>query len=189
MIDTGLIVANREWLMGLEMLYIIGPFSLQAEYGWNWIDHAFGFAPAGFTLNPALKTPQNYVFNGGYVQLAYTITGENRLYDKVGGTLDRTYLRPFTNAWLVRDENGNLNWGLGAWEIAARYSYTSLNDGTGLNRIQGGVMNGFTAGLNWYLNTNVKFQFDYVFNQRSAVPIGTIPGSTQGFGTRVQLSF
>jgi hypothetical protein len=31
--------------------------------------------------------------------------------------------------------------------------------------------------------------FDYVYNQRSDVPIGTIPGATQGFGMRVQLSF
>jgi phosphate-selective porin OprO/OprP len=189
MVDTGVIVANRQWLTGLELLYVAGPFSVQGEWGWNWIDHAFGFNPTGFTLAPALKTPQNYVFNGGYVQVAYSLTGENRLYDKALGTLDRTYLRPFSNAWLVRDEYGNLNWGIGAWELAARWSYISLNDGVGLNRIQGGVMNGFTAGLNWYINTNIKFQFDYVLDQRSAMPLGAFPGTTQGFGTRVQLSF
>jgi phosphate-selective porin OprO/OprP len=191
MIDTGAIAARRQWLMGMELLYIMGPFSLQGEYGFNWIDHAIGIAPTGFTLNPPLSGPKNFFFSGGYVQLAYTLTGENRAYDRAIGTLDRFYFRPgpFSNAWLVRDENGYLNWSLGAWEIAARYSYTNLNDGTGLNRIQGGVMNGWTVGLNWYLNPNIKFQFDYVYDQRSAVPIGTIPGSTQGFGTRVQLSF
>ena len=31
------------------------------------------------------------MFNGGYVQLAYTLTGENRAYDKRGGTLARYY--------------------------------------------------------------------------------------------------
>jgi phosphate-selective porin OprO/OprP len=191
MVDTGQIAASRQWLMGMELLYILGPFSVQAEYGFNWIDHAIGIAPVGFTLNPMLTSPQNYFFSGGYVQLAYTLTGENRAYDRAIGTLARDYFRggPFTNAWLVRDENGNLNWGIGAWEVAARYSYINLNDGSGLNRIQGGVMNGWTLGLNWYLNSNVKFQFDWVYDQRSAVPVGTFPGATQGFGTRVQLSF
>ena len=42
-------------------------------------------------LNPALTPPQNYMFNGGYVQVAYTLTGENRAYDKRIGTLAREY--------------------------------------------------------------------------------------------------
>ena len=33
--------------MGLEALYIRGPFSFQAEYGWNWIDNAVGIAATG----------------------------------------------------------------------------------------------------------------------------------------------
>jgi phosphate-selective porin OprO and OprP len=89
----------------------------------------------------------------------------------------------------VRDENGYLNWGWGAWEIAARYSYLDLNDGTGLNRIQGGRMDGFSLALNWYLNTNLTCMFDWVYDHREAVPVGTTPGYTSGFGTRVQLSF
>jgi phosphate-selective porin OprO/OprP len=191
MVDTGAIAASRQWLMGLELLYIAGPLSLQAEYGFNWIDNAIGIAPTGFTLNPKITPPQNYFFNGGYVQLAYTLTGENRAYDRAIGTLARTYFNggPFSNAWLLWDREGGLNWSVGAWEIAARYSYINLNDGTGLNRIQGGVMNGWTLGLNWYVNSNIKFQFDWVYDQRSAVPVGTIPGYTSGFGTRVQLSF
>jgi phosphate-selective porin OprO/OprP len=88
----------------------------------------------------------------------------------------------------VRDENGNLSWGWGAWELAGRFSYIDLNDGT-LNRIQGGVMEGFTLGLNWYLNTNLRCLFDWVYDHRDDVPTGTIPGWTSGFGMRVQLSF
>src|SRR5262249_46119336 len=185
MIDTGSIVADRQWLLGLEMLYVLGPFSLQGEYGWNFVDNAVGFAPAGLTLNPKLATPQNYVFSGGYIQLAYTLTGENRAYDKRLGRLDTYYFGrrgPISNAWFVRDEDGRLNWSLGAWEIAARYSYTNLNDGDGLNTIAGGRMNGFTAGLNWYLNTNMKFQFDWVYNQREGLALGSFPGWTSGYG-------
>jgi phosphate-selective porin OprO/OprP len=191
MVDTGLIAAHDQFLLGLEYCYVRGPFSIQAEYGWTWLDRAFGVAPTGFTLNPAIVPSQTYAFSGGYVQLAYTLTGESRAYDRAHGTLARPYFNggPFTPAWLVRDENGYLNWGWGAWEIAARYSYLDLNDGTGLNRIQGGRMEGFSLGLNWYLNTNLTCMFDWVYDHREAVPVGTTAGYTSGFGTRVQLSF
>src|SRR5262249_47255157 len=104
----------------------------------------------------------------------------------------------FTNAWFTWDEDRrHLNWGWGAWELAARYSYTDLNDGTGLQRVEGGIMHGFTAGLNWYLNNALKLQFEYVWDQRSDVPAdakntiagSTIPGFIGGFGMRMQLSF
>lgn len=192
MLDTGPIAAENDFLMGLEFLYVRGPFSVQAEYGWNFLDGAYGVAPSGFMLNPAIIPRSNYAFNGGYVQLAYTLTGEARGYDRKIGTISREYFSApgvLTNAWLVRGEDGRLNWGWGAWEIAARYSYVNLNDGTGATRIQGGVMDGFTVGLNWYLNNNVKFQFDWVYDHRYDVPEGTFSGYTQGFGTRVQLSF
>jgi phosphate-selective porin OprO and OprP len=191
MIDTGLIAAENDWILGLEFLYVRGPFSLQAEYGWNFLQGAFGVAPAGFTLNPAIVPAQNYTFDGGYVQLAYTLTGESRAYDRARGTLAREYFRtgPFTNAWFVRDENGRLNWGLGAWEVAARYSYTNLNSGSGTTRIQGGIMDGLSLALNWYLNTNLSVMFDWVYNHRYDVPPGTFPGETTGYGMRVQLTF
>jgi phosphate-selective porin OprO/OprP len=191
MIDTGQIAAHDDYLLGLELCYVRGPFSVQAEYGWNWLSRAFGVAPAGFALNPAIVPESDYVFNGGYIQLAYTLTGESRVYDRARGTLARPYFNggPFTPAWLVRDENGNLSWGWGAWEIAGRYSYVNLNDGTGLNRIQGGIMQGFSLGLNWYLNTNLTCMFDWVYNKRDDVPPRTVEGFTSGFGARVQLSF
>ena len=65
----------------------------------------------------------------------------------------------------------------------------NLNDGTEANRIQGGVLNGVTVGLNWYLNSNLKVQFDWAYDQRSQCPAGTAEGYTSGFGTRVQFQF
>ena len=47
---------------------------------------------------------------------------------------------------------------LTAWELAARYSYLSLN-GPG---VQGGRLNDVTLGINWYLNTYLKFQLNYI---------------------------
>ena len=66
----------------------------------------------------------------------------------------------------MRDEDGDLIWGRGAWEIAARYSYVDLNSGSGADRIQGGIMDGVTVGLNWYLNTNLTVNFDWVYDNR-----------------------
>jgi phosphate-selective porin OprO and OprP len=192
MIDTGVIASDSDWLMGLEALYIRGPFSFQAEYGWNWVDNAVGINPSPTGLHPALIPAQNYMFNGGYVQLAYTLTGENRGYSTTGGGLAREYFGkagPYEPAFVVRDCNGNLIWGRGAWEIAARYSYVDLNSGNGGDRIQGGIMNGVSLGLNWYLNTNLTANFDWVYNNRYDVPDGTIAGYTSGFGARVQFQF
>jgi phosphate-selective porin OprO/OprP len=192
MIDTGLIAAQNDFICGTELFYVLGPLSVQGEYGWNWLNGAFGVAPTGFTLNPKISPTSDYMFQGGYLQLAYTLTGENRSYDRRLGRLDSTYFGkqgPLTNAWCVEDENGHFNWGLGAWEIAARYSFVDLNSGFGLNRIQGGAMDGLSVGLNWYFNNNFKLQFDYVYNHRFDVPVGTNPGDTTGYGMRAQFQY
>jgi phosphate-selective porin OprO/OprP len=197
LIDTGVAVCNNEWLLGLEYCTVWGPFSVQAEYGFNWLEDVQGFNPKNGAavpgnLVPALKTPLNYFFSGGYVQLAYTLTGENRAYDKRLGRLNTYYFNrqgPFNNAWFVRDDEGHYCFNWGAWEIAGRYTYVNLNDGEGINRVQGGVFDGFTVGLNWYLNDNLKFQFDYVYNQRSDLPPGVVEGSVRGLGMRMQFMY
>jgi len=136
--------------------------------------------------------PQDYVFNGGYLQVAYTLTGENRAYDRRMGTLAREYYGksgPFSNAFLIRDDDGHVHCGWGAWEIAARYSYVNLNDGTGLNRIQGGVLNGFTLGVNWYANANFNLMCDWVYNTRDDLAPGSFTGFVSGLGIEAQLQF
>jgi phosphate-selective porin OprO/OprP len=199
LVDTGVLASDNEYLMGLEALYIRGPFSLQAEYGWNWVNNVVGVVQnstsTGFV---PFAAAQNYMFNGGYIQLAYTLTGENRAYDKRGGTLAREYFSkkgPSSNAWVVRDGDGCLDCSWGAWEIAARFSYVDLTSGVGLNRIQGGIMDGITLGLNWYLNNNLNVMFDWAYDNRYDVPTGTpsfastVPGYTSGFGAMVQFQF
>jgi phosphate-selective porin len=192
MIDTGAIAINNDWLMGLEFLYILGPLSLQAEYGWNWMEDASGVAPAGLVFNPKIAPIRNFCFSGGYVQLAYTLTGENRAYDRRLGRLDTYYFGrqgPYNGAWFVRDHDGNINYSFGAWEVAARYGYVDLNSGTGTQTIQGGQYDTWTLGLNWYLNTNLKFQFDYIYDQRHDLPAGVTPGYVQGLGIRMQFMY
>jgi phosphate-selective porin OprO/OprP len=201
LLATGSMASNTDYLMGLEFLGIRGPLSLQAEYGWNFVDDVVGIGSA-----PAARfaTAQNYVFNGGYVQLAYTLTGENRAYDKRIGTLAREYFGkngPTSKFFFVRDENGNLISSWGAWEVAIRYSHTDLNDGTNeganLYRIQGGEMDGLTLALNWYMSTNMNLMLDWAYDNRYDLPTQSpttvlntsIPGHTNGVGCRLQYQF
>ena len=192
MIDTLSILCDEEYLLGLETLYIRGPFSFQAEYGWNFLNNA------QITVGTP-KPISDYVFNGGYLQVAYTLTGENRAYDRKGGGLSRYYFGgqgPYEKAFLVRDENGNFCLGRGAWEVACRYSYVNLNAGSGAAFINGGAMQGVSVGLNWYLNTNLTVNTEWVFDRRYDLPgnggnpgTTSVVGDTSGFGARVQLSF
>jgi phosphate-selective porin OprO and OprP len=202
MIDTGKLAVISEYLLGTEFMYIRGPLSLQGEYGWNMVYGLPTVVTTGSTV-----TPQYYVFNGGYLQAAYTLTGENRAYDRQTGTLSRWYFGsqgPYENAFMVRDEGGGICAGHGAWEIAARFSYVDLNAGPkglagGADYVNGGIMNGYSLALNWYLNTNLTVMTDWVVNNRYDLPNGTgvptgtagksLAGTTNGLGMEVQLSF
>ena len=195
MVDTGVLSGSGSTVVGSELMYILGPFSAQGEWAINYANDVTSGTAASGTRRSSINT-QTRSFNGGYVQLSYFLTGETRQYDKAFGRIGSNYLanRPFSNFWLKRDENGGFTWGSGAWEIAARYSYLNLNDGT----IQGGVLGSTTLGLNWYLSNNMKIQFDYVNSARWDKGIspsastgggGNQSGYVEGFGTRVQFQY
>ncbi len=89
-------------------------------------------------------------YKGFYAQAGYFLTGETRPYNRANGTFDR--VRPLKNF----RENG----GLGAWEVAARFSYLGLNqDRIGADR---GELDDVTVGLNWYLNPMIRIMWNYI---------------------------
>ena len=108
-------------------------------------------------------------FQGFYVYGSYFLTGENRVYKTSSGAFDR--MSPKRNF----DGNG----GLGAWEIALRYSNLDLNDAD----FSGGELDDFTVGVNWYLNPNTRFMWNYVFADLDDI------GDTNIFQTRFQIDF
>jgi phosphate-selective porin OprO/OprP len=186
-VDTGLLNAASATVIGTEFLYINGPFSLQAEWG---------FASANDVVipNPSPRGPRTLGlgdewFNGGYVQLSYFLTGENRLYDKRLGRLNVNYISsPNTPFYLTRGENGDWLFGRGAWELTARYNYLNLNNGP----IQGGQTEAYEVGLNWHLNNNFRIMFEYLHQTRfdkATAPGGTLSGDIDGIGIRTQLAF
>jgi phosphate-selective porin OprO/OprP len=83
---------------------------------------------------------------------------------------------PRENYHLKKDDNG---WSLGAWQVGVRFSYLDLND----KGIQGGDVYDWTFGLNWFLNPNMKVQFNYILEHRDA-PQGVVQGWINGFGIR-----
>ena len=186
LVDTGALNASSATVIGTEFLYIRGPFSVQAEYAW---------AAANDVVipNPSPKGPKtlglgDVWFNGGYIQLSYFLTGENRRYDRRLGRLDPYYVTPYTPFYFTRGEDGHWLFGRGAWEVAARWNHLNLDNGL----IQAGQTDALEVGLNWYLNTNLKIQFEYLHQNRydkSTGPNGTLPGDVDALGIRTQFFF
>ncbi|HEV2674706.1 MAG TPA: porin [Aliidongia sp.] len=102
-------------------------------------------------------------FDGAYAEASWTVTGEHRKYN--AGTAAYGGIVP--DHPLAFTEDGIS--GLGALELAARYSYVDLNDDfqsgkttASTGGIAGGFQRVYTAGVNWYPNSNIRFMLDYL---------------------------
>ena len=90
---------------------------------------------------------------------------------------------PNSYFFCVRDEHGYPCMSPGAWQVGVRYSWLDLNDLS----IPGGVVNDVTFGLNWYLNPNLKFQWNYDIADRDVN--GPSDGLVHSFGMRTAFDF
>jgi phosphate-selective porin OprO/OprP len=141
-VDTGAIAANDAYVVGPELAMNYGPFKAQAEYYYYKIDRT-----------GTLPDPD---FNSWYVQASWVITGEKYKYS----------MEEAAYKGVKPDSPFSLGGGLGAWELAARYSSTDLNYNDGLTSANGGIAGGeqdiITVGLNWYPINNVRAMFEYL---------------------------
>ena len=175
--DTGVMEADQQDILALETFAQWGPWSLQAEWAGTWVENAVQpIAPPPARVNRG--TP---FFDGGYVELWYFLTGDNRVYNKFYAAPANVV--PLENAFWVRNGSGCCG-GWGAWQVGVRYNAIDLND----NGINGGTLNSFTFGVNWFLNPNTKWQFNYDFTNRGQVKT-VAAGDINSFGTRFQYSF
>jgi len=98
-------------------------------------------------------------FTGWYLQASWLLTGESKPYDASRAA--------FRNPKPANPFGFGDSPGIGAWELAARYSVTDLNYDETLTPAAGGVRGGeqkiLTAGLHWYPNSAVKLLFDYSY--------------------------
>lgn len=96
------------------------------------------------------NTNENVMLHGGYAQMSWFVTGENRNYSTKNGAYENPTvtnpLNPSTNDW-------------GSLELAARFSYADLND----DDIAGGEITTTDIGVNWYLNKNIRLMGNVIF--------------------------
>jgi phosphate-selective porin OprO/OprP len=176
-VDTGSLAnVDHVHTFGLEALWVRGPLSIQSEYMSAVVDR--------IAANTA-------VLDGGYVQLGYFLTGEHRPYDRMNGAMDR--VRPNANFSLSHTAVGGQEHGLGAWEVAVRFSHIDLND----ESISGGLMNNLTFGINCYCNPYCKVVFNYIHSwrdsptspPRAGFPAVAVSSETSAFALRTQMDF
>ena len=122
-VDTGEFSAESADTAVLEAAMVKGPLSLQGEYAYTYVSRPEGY-----------YSPR---FHGFYIFGSYFLTGETRPYDGSNATFGRIH---------PKDEFFGGSGGVGALEVAARYSNLDLND----RDIQGGELGDLTFAFNWY---------------------------------------
>ncbi|MGC1273972.1 MAG: porin [Planctomycetaceae bacterium] len=157
-VDTGLVSAEQANLFGGEVAGRAGSFWTQAEIYSMTVDRSGGSNPT---------------FWGAYAHVGYILTGEVRPYSRANGVFTR----------ILPNDPVKKGGGLGAWEVAGRWSVLDLNDG-GIN---GGRLTDLTAGLNWYLNPRTKMQFNYIHAFLDAQPTGESDANI--LAARAQIDF
>ena len=155
-VDTKSFSATSSDTFGTEFAVVNGPASIQSEFTYSSVDRPTG---------------QREKFTSFYVQGSYFLTGEHRVYKSSAGAFDR--VKPL-HTFQPGEDGGN-----GAWEIAARYARINLND----ILIQGGELQDFTFGVNWYLNPNTRFMWNYGWAERIDL------GAANLFQSRIQVDF
>jgi phosphate-selective porin OprO/OprP len=165
-LDTGDVESHGNAVVGGEIAWVQGPLSIQSEIKNSWLKTSANGGRANAW--------------GGYGKIGYFLTGEHRAYKKKSAIFTRVNpTNPFDPA--------QGKWG--AWEVAARYSYLDLNDGS--HGLKGGRQQDITLGINWHLYSNVKLMTNYV--HAIVMDTGAKNGSERGhaniFQMRAQIEF
>lgn len=165
LIDTGTVAAESVILVGAELGGVFGPAHIAGEYV---------MASVRSPDDSSRSEAGDPDFSGFYAQAGYFLTGEHRAYE--GGGWTRT--GPSAN---FLDDGG-----LGAWEVAVRYSSLDLNDEDA--GIEGGRMDNITLGLNWYPHANARIMFNFVASSIKDVGNEEV-GTASALAIRYQIDF
>ena len=173
LVDTGTLAnADNVLKLGGELAGVFGSFYFAGEFIATTV--AKSDAGESDATRGDVWLTDDASLSGYYAEAGYFLTGEHRVYK--GGLWDRT--KP--NANLLQDG------GLGAWEVAARYSRLNLNDDTA--EVYGGTMDNVTLGINWYLHSNARLMFNYVMSSVRDHDDEKL-GSVNAFTMRTQFDF
>ncbi len=165
LIDTSNIDAEHAYVYGVELAGNWRNFQAQAEHFWFGVER-----PSSAAQDPK--------FGGYYVQGSWLLTGESRRYVMANGSYQSLRPRkPFSASG-----------GIGAWELALRFSHADFNFEEGAigtapsaDAVRGGEQDVWTLGVNWYVTPNVKFMLNYLRVDVDRLnPAG--PGNATPFG-------
>jgi phosphate-selective porin OprO/OprP len=153
-VGTGPIAADDQMTYNLEAYWRNGPYWLGFEYVGTDVD------------SPQEGNPN---FSGYHVTGSWAITGESRAYRKRSGVFEPLPVsRPVNQG------------GWGAVELAFRYSNTDLTDGL----IDGGEMDIYSLGVNWWFTRSAHFGVDYRY---ISLDRGGLQGNSSGINARILL--
>jgi phosphate-selective porin OprO/OprP len=131
-VDTGLIPASGDHVIGIELAGLSGPFNATAEASVLTV-HAFAPGPR----------PR---FQGGYIEVGYFLTGETRRYN--------------AQQWLhVAPKSPVGSGGFGAIQVVLRLDYVDLESKRA--GIYGGRQMAYLLGLNWHPIDQLKLMADF----------------------------
>lgn len=175
-LTTGAINVNHGSVVGAELAGAYENAFFQGEFFHYWLDQ-YNTPTTATVPTPTLQ------FDGGYAQASYAFGGRRKYLPGTGA-----YSGVIPDHPLSLSLDNGLGGGWGALEVAARYSYVSLNSHVTAGIPQsttGGVFGGNqhteTVGLNWYVNSNVRFMLNYL---HATVDKLAANGTTQG-GVRI----
>lgn len=184
------IFGHHQTLFQPEFFMNLGSLSIMSEYTFNYLDQISQFQTQtqGTVTVPGGR--KSYISQAWYIQAMYFLTGEYRPYYRTGihhSGASPTRVIPIRNFFWLPGGHGCPNpFSGGAWQVGARYAWSKLTD----NGIYGGDVNEFTLGLNWFLNPNLKIQWNYDIGYRGTLgPGSTSNGIFQGLGTRLAFDF
>jgi phosphate-selective porin OprO/OprP len=152
---TGAIPVKSSQVFGAEAAAQYGNFYAQAEYYHYIVDGTYG---AGAAVTGGLPGPSAN-FDGGYVEASYTFGGRRTYAPKYAAYSGVIPDHPF-----VLGTND-----FGAIELAGRFGIIDANDSAlrvltvapTSAALHGWRQENFSAELNWYPNTNIRFDLEY----------------------------
>ncbi len=172
--DARVVSRGDHWRVVPQLYYYFGPFGLMGEYA---VSHQVVEGTAGGAARA------DYDATGWFLQASWVLTGEDNTYKSVTPINN---FDPRQGRW-------------GAFEIGARVANTDLDDDpfetqVTTFRLTRGTPTAwaYTAGLNWYLNKNFKFQFNYERTDFAGAPSFSGNGTKtheDAILTRFQVSF
>ncbi len=173
--NPGVVERGERALWELHLAYYYGGLSFLGA----WDSGFQGYARASSGPSP-VRVPTS----GYSVQAAYILTGET--------IRDRTLIDPLSPFDLRKGK-----FGLGAWEVAARFSELQLgrqvfNQGLADPTLWTNEAQMVDVGLNWYLNKFVKVYFDWehaIFGNAVTYNTGRFQKSNDLFWLRAQVYF